>query len=155
MSILTYLTGGASPWDPYHYKAQLVNDTLWSIDGTVLKLNGAQYFVWSCHLPQDLCISKLKNPWTLSAKIGVISSPTLDWEQHGLLVNEAPQALYHGNLTYLTYSASFCGTQYYSLGLLRYEGGDPTEKSSWWKSDEPVFSTADGNGHNFGPGHNG
>ena len=66
-------------------------------------------------------------------------------------VNEGPNALYRGNRTWLSFSASWCGTPAYALGLLAYDGtGDPTSAASWTKSG-PAFSSA----HlNYGTGHN-
>lgn len=66
-------------------------------------------------------------------------------------VNEGPNALYHNNNTWLSFSASWCGTPTYSLGLLAYDGsGDPHDATSWTKSG-PAFSSANGN---YGTGHN-
>ena len=81
-----------------------------------------------------------------------ISFPTHSWEKVGFPVNEGPHALYHKNKTFITYSASFCGTASYSLGLLTWTGGDPVHLTSWIKSDKPVLSSANGN---YGTGHNG
>lgn len=81
-----------------------------------------------------------------------LSQPTLSWERIGEFpVNEGPAALYHGGKTFLTYSASYCWTSSYQLGLLTYKSGDPTNSASWTKSG-PVFSSANGN---YGTGHNG
>jgi len=61
--------------------------------------------------------------------------------------------MYHGGKTYIAYSASFCWTPNYSLGLLTWNGsGDPALSASWKKSDGSVFTNANGN---YGPGHNG
>ena len=94
----------------------------------------------------------MKSPTSLGAST-TLSQPTKSWETIGdFPVNEGPAALYHGGATYLTYSASYCWTTSYQLGLLTYKGsGDPTSASSWTKSG-PVFSSANGN---YGTGHNG
>lgn len=60
------------------------------------------------------------------------------------------QPLYHGDDIWLSFSASYCGTPNYSLGLLHWNGGDPLEASSWNKTG-PVFAQANGN---YGTGHN-
>jgi GH43 family beta-xylosidase len=61
--------------------------------------------------------------------------------------------MYHGGKTFIAYSASFCWTPNYSLGLLTWNGsGDPALAASWKKSSGPVFTNANGN---YGPGHNG
>lgn len=62
-------------------------------------------------------------------------------------MNEGPAAMYYGGKTYLTFSASYCWTTSYQLGLLTYKGsGDPLLAASWTKSG-PVFSS--GNGSRF------
>ncbi|KAG8921839.1 hypothetical protein FRC01_014856 [Tulasnella sp. 417] len=125
----------------------------WSIDGTVLKVSGANYFVFSSFNDaglQSLYIAPMTNAYTLGAR-SLLSTPTASWETVGVPVNEGPSALYKNGAIYLTFSASYCWTSSYSLGLLKYNGGTVTSASSWTKSG-PVFSSA--NGH-YGPGHNG
>ena len=97
-----------------------------------------------------------------------ISVPTFEWEQQRCTgckfsVNEGPTALYGPNATYVMFSASFCATKYYSLGLLEYVkvgAGFPFE---WIKHPRPVFSgdLIDENGNlrgvrsdSYGIGHN-
>ncbi|KAG8969939.1 hypothetical protein FRC05_000790 [Tulasnella sp. 425] len=150
------LQGGSTPWDPYSYKGQLKATNApdaWSIDGTVLTVSGTNYFVFSSFSPnniQSLYIAPMTNAYTLGAR-SLLSEPLNSWERVDTPVNEGPQALYKNGAIYLTYSASFCWTSSYSLGLLKYNGGTVTSASSWTKSG-PVFTSA--NGH-YGPGHNG
>lgn len=67
-------------------------------------------------------------------------------------VNEGPNALYYDNKTWLSFSASWCGTPTYALGLLAYDGvGDPLNATSWTKKG-PVFSSTMGDF--VGTGHN-
>lgn len=100
---------------------------------------------------QSLCIAPLTAPGKIGAT-KVLSQPTQSWEKNGNPVMEGPAALYHGGKTYLTYSASFCWTPNYSLGLLTWNGsGDPALENSWAKSG-PYLTSANGN---YGPGHNG
>ena len=152
--------GGATPWDKYEYLGQLSTD--WGIDGSVIQFaNWGEYFIWSCLLQpgepqtttnhQAICIAPLLTPSTLGPR-RVISSPTFAWETFGAPVNEGPHALYHGNKTYITFSASLCSTAHYSLGLLTWLGDDPSEKTSWIKNPHPVLKSANGN---IGTGHNG
>ncbi|KAF1974480.1 arabinofuranosidase [Bimuria novae-zelandiae CBS 107.79] len=120
------LKGGATPWDTFSFATTLTN--FWSIDGTIM------------NSPTSIGASKL------------LSQPTLSWETVDTPVNEGPSAMYHGGKTYITYSASFCWTTSYSLGLLTWNGsGDPSLSSSWSKSG-PVLKSENGN---YGPGHNG
>lgn len=144
------IEGGASPWDSYSYLGQL--DDAWSIDASILEIESTRYFVWSCIADdlQSLCIAVLQNPSTIG-ETHVLSQPTEDWEVHGFPVNEGPEPMYHGGNTYLSFSASDCWTDTYSLGLLTYDGsGDPLDSASWTKTG-PVFTSANGN---YGTGHN-
>lgn len=144
------LEGGASPWDDYSYLGQIRQD--WSIDGTVLSLNDARYFVYSGHEEdgsQSLFIAQMTGPATTGDSV-LIASPDQDWEIHGTPVNEGAYALYHDGKTWLSFSASHCETPQYALGLLTYNGGEPLDMASWTKSG-PVFTSANGD---YGPGHN-
>jgi GH43 family beta-xylosidase len=67
-------------------------------------------------------------------------------------VNEAPAALYYSGKTYLTFSASSCWTNYYSLGLLTWDGVTDPAKSAAWSKKGPVLSSANSN---YGTGSNG
>ncbi len=92
----------------------------------------------------------MNSPTSLGTR-KVLSEPTQSWERVDTPVNEGPAAMYHGGKTFLSFSASFCWTSSYQLGLLTYKSGDPTLMSSWTKTG-PLFSSANGN---YGPGHNG
>lgn len=153
------LKGGTTPWDDYTFLGQLSTD--WGIDGSIIQFqNWGHHFIWSCirdsGVPdsvktfQSICIAPLTSPSTIGSN-SVISSPTNNWERYGRPVDEGPQALYHANKTYMTFSASLCDTQYYSLGLLTWTGEDPMNPESWAKTG-PVLSSANGN---LGTGHNG
>jgi len=149
---------GTDPLGPYTYKARLfdpANDG-WAIDGSVLELDGALYFLFSSWVgpDQSLFIAPMSNPWTISGPRVLISTPTYPWERIGGNVNEGPVALQHDGDTFIIYSASSCNTADYQLGMLTYSGGDPLSPDSWVKNPTPVFARSDENGV-FGPGHNG
>ncbi|KAF1957666.1 Arabinanase/levansucrase/invertase [Byssothecium circinans] len=146
------LKGGATPWNSFAYLATLTST--WGIDGSIVRFASfGNYFVYSCFSGslQSLCIAPLTSP----GKIGsskVLSTPTNSWETVGNPVMEGAAAMYHGGKTFLSYSASYCWTTSYSLGLLTWNGsGDPTLSSSWRKTG-PFLQSANGN---YGPGHNG
>ncbi|GAA3465365.1 hypothetical protein J2S66_000962 [Saccharothrix longispora] len=61
-------------------------------------------------------------------------------------------ALQRNGRTFLTYSASYCGTADYKLGMLEYRGGDPLAQSSWTKHATPIFQRDNAAGV-YGPGH--
>ncbi|KAK4234442.1 arabinofuranosidase [Achaetomium macrosporum] len=126
----------------------------WGIDGTVLRVANKNYFVWSCFPEanmQSLCIAPMNSPTSIGTR-SVLSRPTNSWEQVGSppSVNEGAAPLYHYGRVFLAYGASFCWTSSYQVGLLTYNGGDPTKSSSWTKTG-PFFSSAN---RNYGPGHN-
>lgn len=146
------LKGGADPFQPYSYLSTLTS--VWGIDGSIVRFSKwGNYFVWSCmsNKLQSLCIAPLTSPGKIGAT-KVLSTPTESWERNGAPVMEGAAAMYYGGKTYLTYSASYCWTAQYSLGLLTWNGsGDPSLGTSWAKSG-PVFTSANSN---YGPGHNG
>jgi GH43 family beta-xylosidase len=147
-------SAGTDPLGPYTYKATL--HAPWSIDGSVLELNGSLYFLSSAFESrfQSLFIAPMSNPWTVSGERRLLSRPEYDWETSGSYVNEGPVPLYHDGKTFVIYSASACWTPDYKLGMLIYKGGDPLSRDSWTKYPEPVFQRSDENGV-FAPGHNG
>lgn len=151
-------SAGTDPLGPYTYKGRLFDpqNDVWSIDHSVLELDGALYLLYSAWVgnEQSLFIAEMSNPWTMSGGRHKIARPQYDWERIGLNVNEGPVVLQHEGQTFIIYSASFCGTPDYKLGLLTYNGGDPLNASSWDKHPEPVFQQSDENGV-YGPGHNG
>ena len=134
----------------------------WAIDGSIMEYNGSNYFVWcgrpdltNQNLTQNIYIAKMTNAWTLEASVTKLTEPELSWERSGFGVNEAPQPLKSaGNKHFIMYSASYCGTDDYSLGMLSLKtGGDPMVKSDWTKSAQPIFSKSPQN-NAYGPGHN-
>ena len=132
----------------------------WSIDGTYLTIGKGRYHVVSAHNAKGIQSIQIAKLDTKAWKVGpwsIISSPTEPWEQADPVphfpkaLNEGPNALYHDGKTWLSFSASSCGSPAYALGLLKYDGsGDPLKASSWKKSG-PALKSANGN---YGTGHN-
>lgn len=149
---------GTDPMGPYHYKARLFDPTNdgWAIDGSILQLEGALYFLFSSWVGpnQSVFIAPMSDPWTISGPRVLLTQPTYDWEKVGSNVTEAPVALYHDADVFVVYSASSCTTPDYKLGLLRYLGGDPLLSGSWEKHPEPVFQQSAENGV-YASAHNG
>lgn len=110
-----------------------------------------------------------------------ISFPMFDWEMKActgcsFAVNEGPTALYGPTSTFILYSASFCATKYYAIGMLEFKGtgsGMDAENNHesnqgqfpflWMKYPRPVFSgdlfdhgslSSNVSQHAFGIGHN-
>ncbi|MER7895681.1 family 43 glycosylhydrolase [Streptomyces sp. NPDC096046] len=159
-------SSGTDPMGTYTYKNILTDASLtpgptaaqgWLIDATVLKHDDKLYLVGSGKIngsTQSLVIAPMSNPYTLSGPFTIISSPTLSWETQGGPVNEGPEPLYRDGRTFLSYSASHCGTADYKLGQLELTGSDPLSPASWTKKQTPVFQRNDA-ASVYGPGHNG
>ena len=133
-------------------------DDYWAIDGTVFEQGGKRYLLWSGQRLNDntqrLYIAQMRNPWTLTGPRVELSEPTYAWEKYGMVpVNEGPEIIQHDGNTFLLYSASHCGTDYYGIGQLRMRSAaDPLVASNWTKADAPVFVQG---ASAYGPGHNG
>lgn len=156
--------GSANPLNGTWELKGKITDSLdkWAIDGSVFQYNNQWYFIWSGwegdeDVRQDIYIAKMKNPWSLDANRVMIATPTYEWEKIGAPdVNEGPEAIQNaqGRL-FLTYSASGCWTDDYSLGLLTLKaGGDPMNPADWTKTPNPVFTKKPESGA-YAPGHNG
>lgn len=146
---------GDDPMGPYEYKGHFMPDE-WNIDGTYLEHDGKLYLLYSqWHGDEQLnLITEMDNPWTLkegSPKV-VITRPTLDWETSGRKVTEGAEILEHKGRTFMIYSASYCDTPDYKLGMKELVGDDPLNPDHWKQYPDPVFKR--GNGV-YGPGHNG
>jgi GH43 family beta-xylosidase len=151
-------SSGTDPMGPYSFKARLIppGNDVWSIDGSVMQLNGSLYYLFSSWVGsnQNVFIAPMSNPWTLSGSRVQISSPTLSWERSIANVNEGPIALQRNGRTFIIYSASACWGPDYKLGMLTLTGTNPLSASSWTKRSTPVFQRNDAAGV-YGPGHNG
>ncbi len=150
-------SASSDPLGPYSFKGQLHDPQGgWSIDGSVLQLDGSLYFLFSAFTSglQSIFIAPMSDPWTISGERVLLSRPDYVWERAGAPVNEGPVALQHDGRTFVVYSASACSTPDYKLGMLVYNGGDPLRTDSWDKQPDPVFQRADASGV-YGPGHNG
>ena len=151
-------SAGTDPLGSYTFKGKLYDpqNDIWSIDGTVMKLNDSLYFISSASIAglQSLVIAPMSNPWTLGGAHSLIAKPEYPWETQGGYVNEGPVALQHDGKTFVIYSASSCNTPDYKLGMLTYNGGDPLSMASWIKNPDVLFQRDDANGV-YAPGHNG
>ena len=148
-------SAGDDPMGPYQYKGAPMPN-VWNIDGNYLEHNGKLYLLYSQWQGDEQLnlIAELENPWTLKAGTPhtVLTRPELDWETSGRKVTEGAEILKHNGRVFMSYSASFCETPDYKLGLLELTGDDPLNVAHWKKSPQPVFSRTE---QVFGPGHNG
>lgn len=145
---------GDDPMGPYQYKGALMPN-VWNIDGNYLEYKDRLFVIYSQWRgdTQLNIIAEMEDPWTLKdTPHTVLTTPELDWEISGRKVTEGAEILQHNGRTFMTYSASFCNTPDYKLGLLELVGDDPMDPKAWKKFDEPVFTRTE---TVFGPGHNG
>ena len=151
-------SAGTDPMGPYTFKARIYDPAhdVWSIDGSVMQLNDKLYFLFSSWTGdyQSIYIAPMSNPLTISGSRVLLTQSQYDWEKAGLNVTEGPVALQHEGKTFIIYSASFCATDDYKLGMLTYNGGDVLDAKSWDKNPEPVFQRSDDH-KVYAPGHNG
>jgi GH43 family beta-xylosidase len=141
----------------------------WAIDGNVFEHKDQLYMIWSGweadeNGQQNIYIAKMKNSFEIEGERTMISKPTNEWEKHGFLgkdanpsqvyVNEGPQYLSKNGKIFIVFSASGCWTDFYSLGLLRFDGSENLLEASAWKKDpNPIFKQSPENGV-YAPGHN-
>jgi len=153
---------GPDPLGPYTLLGKIAaapTGDHYSIDSTVMNLNGQRYFIWSgwpadVDGQQNLYIAQMSSPSTLSTDRYLISSPTDPWEfTDDLGINEGPAVLQNQGSTYIAFSACASWDDRYCVGLLTYNGGDPLDQASWLKSNGCVFQQDPGNSA-YGPGHN-
>lgn len=150
-------TGAYVEADTGHPSGQLAESSgQWAIDPSVFTgADGNLYAVWSgwrgtSDTAQRIYIAPMSDPLHISGDRVELSAPTRPWETVGnpdqpdqgsvgyFPVNEGPVGFRHGGKTYITYSASFCGTRSYAVGLLTNAGGDPLDAAAWGKTG-PIF----------------
>lgn len=149
----------SDPLVEYRLYGQVKDETnKWAIDGTVFEYKNQLYMAWSGwktdeNVMQEIYIAKMSDPCTISSHRVSISQPELEWELHGgiPLVNEGPAAIMHDGQLFITYSASGCWTNHYTVGILKLVGEDLLNKESWLKIKTPLIPATE---TLKGPGHN-
>lgn len=135
---------------------------------SVLRVGGETHILYVAEVGRDtedfhqtINLSHMDNPWTLSGEPSVIVEPTYEWEEHGYgytdkwrpKVVEGATAVYgDDDEIYLAYSGSGYWTPQYSIGYMRFTGGDPFDADNWVKNPSPILSRSDTvNGIGTGP----
>ncbi|MDO8188579.1 glycoside hydrolase family 43 protein [Conexibacter sp. JD483] len=151
-------SAGDDPAGPYRMKGRLALPQAYAIDGTVARIGGRWWLLYSGgagFAPASLWLAPLSNPWTVAGPPLEISRPELPWERVAFAIEEGPEVLLHDGTLNVVYSASWCGTGAYALGLLsvpvRANLLDPATWASA-KRPQPIFA-ADAGAGVFGPGH--
>ncbi len=134
-----------------------VGEESFSLDMTTFVHKGQRYNLWAQTTEKvpysSVYIAKFKNALERESEPMLLTTPEYEWEKRGIWVNEGPAVLIRSGKIFVTYSAANTGANY-CMGLLWCdEDSDPMDKSSWHKSEKPVFKTNAENGQ-FGPGHN-
>ena len=149
---------GDKPTDRFEMVGKLTDPTdKWAIDGTVARIDGELYFIWSGwegdeNVAQNLYIAHMKSPTEIDSARTMISRPEFIWEKLGgrPTINEGPVALEKDGTVHILYSASGSWSDFYNLGKLTWRGGDPLDAANWTKSKSSVFEKT---AACFGPGH--
>ncbi|QDP39106.1 family 43 glycosylhydrolase [Radiobacillus deserti] len=128
-----------------------------SLDATTFEHDDRRYLVWAQKVDHDtisnLYIAEMENPWTIKPKQVLLSTPDLEWEQHGFYVNEGPAVIKRNGNIFIAYSASATDHRY-AMGLLTAsQTSNLLDPNSWVKLKEPVFVTCEETSE-YGPGHN-
>ncbi|KAF1987160.1 glycoside hydrolase family 43 protein [Aulographum hederae CBS 113979] len=157
----------AGPWEFLGHLRGLPNQ--WAIDGTVIELDGKNYFVYSgwplgdhsgSHKVQELFIARMFTPTECdeSRLPTRISTPDRRWEWSGQSgINEGPQELkspHDGGRQWsgIVYSCAGSWTKDYKVNTIQWLGGDPLDVRNWRKGNEPLLQNSRGHGP-YGPGH--
>ena len=150
-----------NPLDEYKMHGKIADETnKWAIDGTIVQYHNKLYMVWSgwegdVNVAQHLYIAEMSDPFTISSKRRLISSPDQKFEQgacdgvNAPFINEGPFPYYDGDDLYILYSGSGSWDVYYCIIALKLNGKDPM-KDEWVKESKPFLET---NEMIKGPGH--
>ena len=129
-----------------------------SLDATILKNKGKNYFIWAEKVGvgkqiSNLYIAEMESPLKLKTVQVLLTTPDYDWERKGFWVNEGPAVLYRNGKIFVTYSASETGIDY-CMGMLTIdENADLLDPRAWQKKRYPVLAS-DAGKTIYGPGHN-
>lgn len=140
-------------------KGQIItNWETFALDATTFEHAGVRYLVWAQKDPaikgnSNLYIAPMSNPWTISGKQVMISTPEFDWEKIGFLVNEGAAVLKRNGNIFISFSASATDYNYCMGYLSASDTSDLLDPASWSKTAEPVFQT-NIETCQYGPGHN-
>ncbi len=133
--------------------------TDFSLDMTCFENKGSWYIIWAQKGPDmlsNLYLAQIdeKKPWEIITEPILLTNPEYDWEMRGgVMVDEGPSVLKHGDKIFVAFSAS--ATDYnYCIGMLEADcNANLLNPKSWKKYDHPFLTSEDLEGQ-CGPGHN-
>lgn len=129
-----------------------------SLDATIFENKGEYYYVWAekvgvGKMISNLYIARMESATRLATVQVLLTTPDYDWERVGFWVDEGPAVVKHGEMIYLTFSASATGACY-CMGMLSiHRDADMLDPQMWKKERYPVVKTDPKKGI-YGPGHN-
>lgn len=135
-----------------------VNERDWTAGQSTMRYNGEVYALYivqtgrgTAAFKQTMCMSKMKNPWTVTGAIVELVNPEYDWEREGYGYSSAQNIWYpaviegatpvngpNGEL-FVVYAGSGYWTPGYCLGQMTFLGGDLFDLNNWKKSPTPIF----------------
>ncbi len=154
------VTGEVNVPQKLEFPGTTVNTEDCTADASFIEIGGKKYFLCfttngretsnteDAKFYQSLVIADIEKPWIFTGATD-ICVPEYDWEKGGAnktypQVVEGPFAIYAPDGTiYVAYSGSGYWTTLYSLGALRYKGGEPKDIASWEKLPTPYLSKSD------------
>ena len=145
------------PWKELGKVKGPEKDDSWAIDMTIAEIpyNGKneKYAIWSGwehpgdEFPQNLYISRQISPTEIGER-HFLAKADQEWLTSVKPLIEGPQALsLDGQFRGVLVSGNASWTPDYATGILKYDGGDPLNTSSWIMGEEPLFPDHKGNGH--------
>lgn len=127
-----------------------------SLDMTYFENNGTHYVIWAQKgSASDLYMATINpdEPWKLTSKAMLLSTPEYSWERINENVNEGPAVIKKDEKVFVYFSAAATGAEY-CMGVLTADSeSDLMNPLSWKKTPYPVLTSDDVPGE-YGPGHN-
>lgn len=127
-----------------------------SLDMTYFENNGTHYVIWAQKgTASDLYMATINpdEPWKLTSKAMLLTTPEYSWERINENVNEGPAVIKRNGKVFVYFSAAATGVEYCMGVLTADENSDLMDENSWIKTPYPVLTSDDVPGE-YGPGHN-
>lgn len=127
-----------------------------SLDMTYFENNGTHYVIWAQKgTTSDLYMATINpdEPWKLTSKAMLLTTPEYSWERINENVNEGPAVIKRDGKVFVYFSAAATGVEYCMGVLIANSDSDLMNPDSWVKTPYPVLTSDDVPGE-YGPGHN-
>lgn len=127
-----------------------------SLDMTYFENNGIHYVIWAQKgTASDLYMATINpdEPWKLTSKPMLLTTPEYSWERINENVNEGPAVIKREGKVFVYFSAAATGVEYCMGVLAANADSDLMNPNSWVKTPYPILTSDDVPGE-YGPGHN-